>query len=56
MSRLQKRGLISCKRGMVVLVRRRELEALSCECYDLVKKEIDAFLSGPGFPPNRDRS
>ena len=48
-SRLQKNGLITCKRGCVVLVQRVGLEAASCECYGQVKNEIEAFLRGPDF-------
>ncbi len=48
-SRLQKHGLITCKRGCVVLVQRAGLEAAACECYGLVKNEIEAFLRGPDF-------
>ncbi len=53
--RLQKKGFIRCTRGCVVLVQRAGVEQAACECYGLVKQQIDAFLSGPGFPRSRDR-
>ena len=48
--RLQKRGLIHCKRGEVKLVRREEVRAASCECYGLVKHELEEFLQALPFP------
>jgi len=42
--RLQKAGLIRYNRGRVVVVDRPGLEARSCECYAVVKKEFDRLL------------
>ena len=43
-SRLQDRGLISYKRGRVHILDRQGLEATTCECYEVVKKEFDRLL------------
>ena len=45
--RLQKAGLIRYTRGHITAVDRAGLEARSCECYAVVKKEYDRLL------PNR---
>jgi CRP-like cAMP-binding protein len=42
--KLQKAGLIHYNRGRVVVVDRLGLEARSCECYAVVKKEFDRLL------------
>lgn len=49
LNRLQKNGLLTCKRGGITLIQRGGLEEASCECYGLVKKEIEEFLRGPDF-------
>lgn len=41
---LQELGAISCKPGMITVLDRTKLEALSCECYGLVRKESDRLL------------
>jgi CRP-like cAMP-binding protein len=46
--RLQKAGLISYKRGHITIIDREGLEAVSCECYPIVKKEFARLLSGNG--------
>ncbi|HEX6280317.1 MAG TPA: Crp/Fnr family transcriptional regulator [Pyrinomonadaceae bacterium] len=38
---LQRRGLISYKRGHLIVIDRTGLEASSCACYDLIKREYD---------------
>jgi len=43
-SRLQSQGLISYKRGRVHILDRQGLEATTCECYEVVKKEFDRLL------------
>ena len=55
-SRLQKDGLLTCTRGLVVLVQRVGLEAAACECYGLVKNDIEGFLRGPDFTNRAKRS
>jgi CRP-like cAMP-binding protein len=42
--KLQKAGLIRYNRGRIVVVDRPGLEARSCECYAVVKKEFDRLL------------
>jgi CRP-like cAMP-binding protein len=44
---LQKAGLIKYSRGHIIVTDRPGLEARSCECYEVVKKETDRLL------PNR---
>ena len=41
---LQKAGLISYHRGRVTVLDRNGLEAASCECYEVVAKELDRLL------------
>jgi len=41
---LQKAGLIEYRRGHITVIDRRGLEAHSCECYAVVKKESDRLL------------
>lgn len=38
---LQQQGLIYYKRGIITIVDREELEETSCECYRIVKNQID---------------
>ena len=42
--KLQKAGLISYARGHITILDRPGLEARSCECYAVVKKEYDRLL------------
>jgi len=42
--KLQKAGLISYKRGRILVLDRQGLEQRSCECYAVVKKEYDRLL------------
>ena len=44
---LQRTGLISYRRGTMQVVDRRGLEKASCECYAIVKRRFDAFLTPP---------
>ena len=41
---LQKAGLISYHRGRMTVLDRKGLEAASCECYEVVAKELDRLL------------
>ena len=42
---LQKAGLISHTRGKVTILNREELEAASCECYEIIKDEYVRLFS-----------
>jgi CRP-like cAMP-binding protein len=42
--KLQKLGVIEYRRGMITVLDRPHLEALSCECYAVVKKETDRLM------------
>lgn len=55
--KLQKLGVITYHRGHIKVLDRDKLEALSCECYAVVKKETDRLLPrGQGQPClNRDK-
>ena len=46
--RLKEAGLISYTRGNVTITDRAGLEALSCECYPLVKKEFTRLVGASG--------
>ncbi|MEK7258867.1 MAG: Crp/Fnr family transcriptional regulator [Pseudomonadota bacterium] len=43
--KLQQQGVISYARGMIKVLDRPKLEALSCECHGVVKKETDLLLN-----------
>src|ERR1700733_3246379 len=41
---LQKAGLLRYHRGRITVLDRKRLEAASCECYEVVAKELDRLL------------
>jgi hypothetical protein len=43
--KLQQQGVISYRRGLIRVLDRPRLEALSCECYEVVRKETDLLLA-----------
>jgi hypothetical protein len=43
--RLQKLGVIAYVRGLITVLDRPRLEALSCECYEVVRRETDLLLA-----------
>lgn len=47
--RLQRAGLISYSRGTIVVLNRRGLEEVACECYLVIRKEFDHLLSDIPF-------
>src|SRR5690606_12235783 len=42
--KLQRLGVIEYSRGHITVMDRNKLEQLSCECYAVVKKEIDRLM------------
>jgi CRP-like cAMP-binding protein len=44
---LKQAGLIQYSRGMIRILKRKELEETSCECYRVIKKEFDRLLGSP---------
>jgi CRP-like cAMP-binding protein len=51
--KLQRLGIIEYTRGHIKVLDRARLEALSCECYAVVKRETERLL--PYFPIRRDK-
>ena len=49
--KLQRQGVITYVRGEITVLNREKLEALSCECYAVVKRETDRLLP----PGNRSK-
>jgi CRP-like cAMP-binding protein len=47
---LQRAGLIRYKRGHVTIADRKGLEAVSCECYAVIRAELDRVVSGDRSP------
>ncbi len=45
--KLQKAGVINYARGRIKVLDRPKLEAMSCECYQVVKKESDRLALYP---------
>jgi CRP-like cAMP-binding protein len=41
---LQRAGVIRCRRGHITVLRRSGLESGACECYGVVRKEIDRLM------------
>ena len=57
--KLQKAGVIEYRRGKITVLDRPRLETMSCECYDVVRKETDRLLPAPfaeGDPPRLPRA
>jgi CRP-like cAMP-binding protein len=44
--KLQERGVITYRRGVISVLDRRRLEESSCECYAVVKRESERLLPG----------
>ena len=43
--KLQRAGLITYFRGRIAVLKRPALEARACECYSVVKKEMERLLT-----------
>jgi CRP-like cAMP-binding protein len=54
-SALQRAGLISYKRGNVMILDRRGLERRSCECYGISKAEFDRLLGAKAVRASHSR-
>ena len=48
--KLQKAGVISYRRGHITVLNRPKLEAMSCECYEVVRRETARLL--PSVSPH----
>jgi CRP-like cAMP-binding protein len=46
---MQDKKLIDYRRGKIRITNRTEMEAASCECYAIVKRRFDAFLTPPSY-------
>jgi len=46
---LRQEGVINYQRGHLTINDRAKLEASSCECYEIVKKEFDRLVGGNGY-------
>jgi len=44
---LKQAGLIQYSRGVIRILNRKVLEATSCECYQVIKREFDRLLGSP---------
>jgi CRP-like cAMP-binding protein len=42
--KLQKAGVIEYRRGKITVLDRKQLESMSCECYEVVRKETDRLF------------
>jgi hypothetical protein len=41
----QKAGIIVYRRGSIKILKRKELEGLSCECYEIIRNEYERLLN-----------
>jgi CRP-like cAMP-binding protein len=52
---LQSAGLIRYRRGLIQIVDRARLEDISCECYAVVRHNVDKIFRRPRLPDETDR-
>lgn len=52
-NKLYKLGVIEYSRGEITVLDRKKLECMSCECYEVVRRESDRLL--PHVVPQRQR-
>jgi CRP-like cAMP-binding protein len=45
---MEKAGLIACTRGEVKIVNRKKLEQASCQCYEIMQRQIREWRDGSG--------
>ena len=50
---LQRAGIVRYRRGHIAVLKRQGLEAGACECYAVVKKELDRLLSDVRYRQDR---
>jgi CRP-like cAMP-binding protein len=48
MGKLQRKGLVTYRRGHVTILDRKQLQAAACECYHVTKREFDRLLGSAG--------
>jgi hypothetical protein len=53
---LQRAGAIRYRRGHIAVLDRSSLAARSCECYAVVRKEVDRLLSDVRYRQDSDSS
>jgi CRP-like cAMP-binding protein len=53
--KLQKAGVISYRRGRIKVLDRARLEQMSCECYEVVRKEVERLLPWSSAASEVDR-
>lgn len=55
-NKLSRNGAIEYSRGEITVLDRSKLECMSCECYDVVKREFDRLLPHAMAPETTDAS
>ena len=50
LSRLEKKGIIRCRRGGIEILDRAELEDRSCECHEILRRELNLLRGKSALP------